>query len=93
MLLAVLALPGLAVAQHSSSASETLTFAVLPVHTVAAALKGTSVNTAKVTVSVEPPSDGVIAHSPLAVAHVLLTPGSPPIRVPRGSALIVTITD
>ena len=91
LLLAVV--PGIALSQHSASASQTLRFGVLPVHSQASAVTPSSLITGEVTVSVEPASGPSGVHPSPPVSHMLLAPGSLPLRPPRGSTVILTITE
>ena len=93
LLLQILVLPGSALAQHSASATETVVFAVLPVHSGAAGAAALSVRAEKVTVSVEPPPAGISSPVRQAGPHMLVTSDSLLTRLPRGSSLLVTVTE
>ncbi len=95
-LLLVLVVPGmhgLAIAQHSASVSETVRFVVLPVHTGATGSIAPSATSLNETASAERVSVGITAPSGQSTTHMLNAPGSPLIRPPRGSSVVITVTD
>ena len=89
----LLVLPEIALSQHSASASQTLRFGVLPVYTPSGAVSASFQNAVKVTVSLEPDSGPTGGRPGHAASHMLLTPGSLPVHPPRGSSVILTITE
>jgi hypothetical protein len=88
-----LVFPSLAIAQHSASASETVRFAVLPVHTAASVLASPSARSEKVTVSLSLPADGPHGSPWTTSSDARAIPNSLPLPRAQGTSLIVTITD
>ena len=93
LLLALLAHPGVALAQRSASASATLRFEVLAVHAVLSTGTVSAPLNDKVTIAVEPPPQAGLQAPAGKQAHMLVTPGSALARPPRGSSIVVTVTD
>ena len=82
-----------ALAQHSASASVTVRFTVLPEHTGATGAISAGAVRPNGPVSNDLISVGITLPSGASEPHILATPGSPFIRPPRGSSLVVTVTD
>jgi hypothetical protein len=93
LVLLVLCLPRTAMAQHSAAAAVNVAFAVLPVHTGAIGAADSYVTPVKVTVSVEAPRAGMNSPATKAGPHMLVTSDTPLARPPRGSCLLVTVTE
>jgi hypothetical protein len=93
LFVALLAHPGIALAQRSADASATVRFEVLPVHAVLGAESVSAPLDEKVTVAVEPAPQGGGEPSGVRALHMLLPPGRAHVRPPRGSTLVVTVTD
>jgi hypothetical protein len=85
--------PCAAIAQQSSSATQTVRFTVLPVHVSSAVLAGVSHSEEKVTVAVSASSAEPSAAVPAADARTIFSAQSLPSRLPRGAMMVITITD
>jgi len=92
-LVLLIGLHGFAVAQQSASVSATVRFVVLPLHTAASGSITPSAIPANETISAERISVGISSSSGLAPSRLLNAPGYPLIPPPRGSSVVVTITD
>lgn len=93
LLVALLVHPGAALAQRSAAASATLRFEVIAVHAVLSAAPVSAPLDEKMTVAVEPPPQAGRQAPAGEQAHMLVTPGSTLAPPPRGSSIVVTVTD
>lgn len=93
LLAALLAHPGVALAQRSAAASATLRFEVLAVHAVLSSATVSSPLDEKMTIAVEPPPQAGLRAPAGKQAHMLVAPGLTLTPLPRGSSIVVTVTD